>query len=221
MNFPIIPDYSLGRFWKNYDFLSEKWASLMYKLGAEDGTKLFHEIFEKYSEDHRNYHTPEHIEHMLKEFDKVKDLSEKPSSLELAIFLHDVIYDFCGNNEIRSSRYAFDRLTDIGVPIKIAAEVSEIILATQYPSNPNSLDEQLISDLDLSSLALSEKEFEENAENIRKEYNYVPENEFNKERKKLLQGFLNQPFIYHTPYFRDKYESQAKKNLEHTIQKLK
>ena len=92
MNFPIIPDYSLGRFWQNHDFLLERWASLMLTLKAKNTSNVFQDLFSRYSEDHRHYHTPVHIENMLREFKPVRHLSENPNGLEAAIFFHDFIY---------------------------------------------------------------------------------------------------------------------------------
>ena len=58
------------------------------------------------------------------------------------------------------------------------------------------------------------------AKNIRKEYEFVPDDIYNKERKKILNKYLKFQFIYKTRKFRDLYERQARTNIKFEIDNL-
>jgi predicted metal-dependent HD superfamily phosphohydrolase len=55
---------------------------------------------------------------------------------------------------------------------------------------------------------------------IRKEYAWVPEDLFRRERVKILRGFLDRPQIYYHQEYREKFETQARSNLEQAIARL-
>ncbi len=54
---------------------------------------LFLDIFNKYAEEQRYYHTPNHLIECLKVLDQVKEISKSPQELELALWFHDCVYD--------------------------------------------------------------------------------------------------------------------------------
>jgi predicted metal-dependent HD superfamily phosphohydrolase len=49
---------------------------------------------------------------------------------------------------------------------------------------------------------------------VRKEYAIYPDLLYRPGRIKVLKYFLEKPRIYHTPYFWEKYEEQARANME-------
>jgi predicted metal-dependent HD superfamily phosphohydrolase len=51
----------------------------------------------------------------------------------------------------------------------------------------------------------------------RKEYAHVPDFFFRRGRAKILNQFLARPAIYSTPYFRKRFEAQARANIERTL----
>jgi predicted metal-dependent HD superfamily phosphohydrolase len=55
---------------------------------------------------------------------------------------------------------------------------------------------------------------------IRKEYAWVPEDLFRRERVKILRGFLDRPHIYYHREYRERFEARARDNLEQAISKL-
>ena len=99
-------------------------------------------------------------------------------------------------------------------------KVYEFILLTKHPSEPNSVDEQFLIDIDLSILGASPEIYKTYEENIRKEYSFVPEYLYKKGRSKLLQTFLNKKKIFKTEIFAELYEGHARNNLATAISKL-
>jgi predicted metal-dependent HD superfamily phosphohydrolase len=79
----------------------------------------------------------------------------------------------------------------------------------------------LTVDIDLSILGQPPERFWEYESQIRREYEWVPENVFTEKGAEILQRFLSRKSIYGTAFFFDKYKRQARINLEASIQKLR
>src|SRR4051812_30590625 len=61
-------------------------------------------LYWQYTDVHRKYHSLEHIEQCLLEFDSIRNLLESPDDVELAILYHDF---FQGTNDVaRSALFA-------------------------------------------------------------------------------------------------------------------
>ena len=50
--------------------------------------------------------------------------------------------------------------------------------------------------------------------NLRREYWWVPASVFRRERARILRQFIAGPRVYATDVFRDRYEQQARRNVE-------
>jgi len=76
------------------DGMEKRWVELWHRLGAVGEAEFYYELLAgRYKEAGRAYHTLEHIEHCLNEFDEVRNLANDPNAVELALWYHDVIYD--------------------------------------------------------------------------------------------------------------------------------
>ena len=80
---------------------------------------------------------------------------------------------------------------------KIIDKIYKLIIATQHDILLKSNDEKLIVDIDLAILGKSKKIFDQYNRAIRKEYFWVPEDIYLKERKKVLLSFYNRESIYY------------------------
>ncbi|MCW9028665.1 MAG: hypothetical protein OQJ80_07020 [Kangiella sp.] len=198
-----------------------RWQSLMRAMGMPPSVECFEKLKKAYSEKHRFYHTAKHIEAMLNHLDSAVELAEHPHELELAIWFHDAIYKpFSSTNELDSAKWAKEFLTDHQYSSDGVERVYNLIMATQHNVEVNSVDEQLIVDIDLTILGASPTVYEQFEQNIRKEYKLVPSIIYRKKRKELLKSFLSKPSIYNLDYFKEKYESAAGMNIEKTIEVL-
>jgi predicted metal-dependent HD superfamily phosphohydrolase len=74
--------------------------------------------------------------------------------------------------------------------------------------------------VDLSILGREAADFWRYEENIRKEYAWVPEDVFQRERVKILRGFLERQHIYYHREYRERFEARARSNLEQAIARL-
>lgn len=77
------------------------------------------DIFNRYSEPYRHYHTMNHIWHCLNELSEVMYDLYCPVAVEAAIYFHDIIYNTHANdNESKSALYAIDTLARWGADFK-------------------------------------------------------------------------------------------------------
>lgn len=201
--------------------LHGKFISFWKEIGAKsDGMEVWNDVQVKYTEHHRGYHNLWHINTMLNELEDVKDLVENPNIITAAIWFHDIFYDKNGNNEERSANYAAQTLKRAGIDDEFTTEVKDLILATKHTSPPESLNEQVLVDLDFAILGMPEEIFGQYEEGVTFEYldhfGYSPKAFYNG-RAGVLRGFKDREHLYSTRYFRDKYEKQAKMNLERSI----
>ena len=211
-----------GKYWKEGIQLRGRWVQVIEELGgnfdfySEDLGKTsvtyeFFQLFYRYSEKHRFYHTPKHVLQCLKELESLAS-----PELKLALFFHDVVYDpKAHDNEEQSVQYAQRVMEHLG--LKQIGSVSNLILQTKHSEKPRNLEEKLIVDADLSIFGKPEEIFEEYEREIRKEYSFVCDEEFKIGRKKVLEYFLSRDSIYQTEIFKRRYEAQARKNLERSI----
>lgn len=93
-------------------------------------------------------------------------------------------------------------------------------MATRHTAVPHDVDAKVLVDVDLSILGASAERFDEYEQQVRDEYSWVPEFIFRRERKRILQEFLSRPTVFNTQVFLERYEQQARKNIERSIARL-
>jgi len=140
----------------------------------------------------------------------------------MAIWFHDAIYDPKGkDNEERSANLAAEVLISARLPEGFGQRVKRLILATKHAAPPEAADSAMIVDVDLSILGQSRERFLKYEAEIRQEYAWVAEDAFAKGRSAILKSFLDRSNIYNTPFFKEKYETAARKNLEWSLERLR
>jgi predicted metal-dependent HD superfamily phosphohydrolase len=202
---------------------SERWAKLWREIGAKhNGLPVYQELVSLYSEPHRHYHNLSHVAECLNEFDTAREHAQQPLALELAIWFHDAIYDTrAANNEEKSAELAQRRIADAKAGGELCASVFALVMSTKTHDPSLHPDAPLLVDIDLSILGKPEERFWEYESQIRREYDWVPENVFATKRAEILERFLKRKRIFSTKVFFDRYEKQARANLQASVQRLK
>jgi predicted metal-dependent HD superfamily phosphohydrolase len=193
-----------------------------YNINSTDIDALFKMIFNAYQQGGRAYHNLEHIQNLLTILSSRRNEIQNWTSIQLAAWLHDYIYDTNShNNEKQSAQYARIQLTNLGIPKEIIQQVEALILATAshqpvegYP------DSEIFLDADLSILGANQEDYDKYAAQIRQEYSWVPEDQYRSGRTQILQSFLNRPRIYYTTEMHEKLDAQARRNIQREIEKL-
>ena len=199
----------------------EAWSALWRSLGARSDPRPLHgEIRRAYAEPHRHYHTLEHVAHALALFDGARARVRDADAAELALWLHDLVYDpRAGDNEARSAAHGARILGEGGVPPGVAARVTDLIMATRHAGPPEDPDAQYVVDADLSILGATPAEFDRYERQVRLEYAFRSDDEWREGRARLLRAFLDRPRIFLTGEFA-RLESPARANLERSLRRL-
>ena len=197
----------------------ERWENLFNRIGCKKNPeKQFHRLVKAYSEKHRAYHNLNHIEHCLNEFDKAKSYLDRPDLVEIAIWYHDAIYDTRSDrNEEESALLAERDLYGLGIKKESTKIVHDFILSTKHNDEPENSDTKYLVDIDLSILGAAPNIFQAYEKNIRKEFEWVPDLLFRKKRFEVLKTFLKRKNVFYTEFFREKYEHQARTNLNSVL----
>ncbi len=201
----------------------KRWQALWHRLGGQANAEAhFTDLLARHSEPQRAYHTFDHIKDCLAQFDQVRHQATRPDEVELALWLHDVIYDpHSSDNEEKSAQWAVEIMQQGRFPPSVISRVVELILATQHTSLPEEPDAQLVVDIDLSILGRPPDVFETYEDNVRFEYQWVPEAVYRQKRAQILDAFLARQSIYQTTYFKRRYEAQARANLRWSLARLR
>ncbi len=203
--------------------MKENFTNLWNRIKAQNSAeKEFARLKTMYSESHRFYHNLAHINSCLTELGSAQQLVQQPDLVEFAIWYHDVIYNPKAKyNEEKSAQLAYGVCLAAKIPEDFANRTKDLILATKHDAVPRGIDARLMIDVDLSILGKSPEEFDKYERDIRREYSWVSEDQFRQGRSAILQMFLNRYSIYLTDFFKGKYESQARANLQRSIESLK
>jgi predicted metal-dependent HD superfamily phosphohydrolase len=191
--------------------LLQEWA-----VAPAQANSKFEEVCQAYSSPGRYYHTLEHVGHVLQEVEGLGPKATHPNAVKLAAWLHDVIYDSrASDNEERSARYAERLCEDLAIPE--GDLVASLIRKTKTHEAGDDADAQVLIDADLAILGASESAYRTYAEQIRQEYAWVPEPDYRRGRRDVLERFLARPRIYH---LLNPLETPARRNLATELAKL-
>jgi predicted metal-dependent HD superfamily phosphohydrolase len=174
----------------------------------------------------RRYHGLAHIEALLALTAEYRPALSDPEAVEAAVWFHDAIYDSRGkDNEARSAALARESLAGRADATRIEriAAMIEATATHQVPAfgDPSATrDAALFLDMDLSILGASPRAFDAYEQAVRREYAWVDEAAWRTGRAAVLKSFLARPYIFHTPEFRDRFEAQARENMERSLERL-
>lgn len=168
------------------DSMQNSWVKLLerYRVTAAEAYPVFDVLVAAYSAKERYYHNLEHLTEMFRVTSRLAlDVSDM-SALQLAIWFHDAVYDpRAKDNEARSAELAVDLLGPIGVPASTIERVVRLVQATAHLNGndfPADRDTAILLDADLAILGSAENRYARYADEIRKEYSWVPEQDYRK-----------------------------------------
>lgn len=174
---------------------------------------LLLELTALYCQPDRHYHDLGHVADLLL-WGRAFPLDEIQT---WAVWFHDAIYDASRrDNEELSAQLAEARLPALGYDDAFVGEVAQIVRDTA--SHIATTDRSAaVLDVDLAPLAISERDFAANREDIRREYAFATDEDFNTGTAAFAAKMLEREHIFHTPWGRER-ESQARKNLRWLVE---
>jgi predicted metal-dependent HD superfamily phosphohydrolase len=186
--------------------------------GADE---LFADLTRRYAEPHRVYHTLDHIAHVLRIINDLKDLSKDLAAIRLAAWFHDAVYDpTASDNEEQSAAYADRWLARLRLPQALIRSVDAMILATKTHQAEDG-DAQVLIDADLAILGADREDYTRYASAIRQEYAWLSDEDYRAGRVRVLQGFLSRERLYLTEPMHRRYDAAARRNLAWEVERLR
>ncbi len=201
-----------------------QWVRLLGGFGVPvaDAYAPFDRLVAAYSEPHRHYHTLEHLGDMFRVVGRLAGVITDLPAVQFAVWYHDAIYDpKATDNEERSADWADTDLKGWGAADSTRSVVRAIILATKHTADvPDTPDAAAFLDADLAILGAAEVRYARYAADIRKEYEWVPEEQYRAGRRAVLEGFQKRERIYRTAIMYEEGEAAARTNIEGELRQL-
>ncbi|MGO1522052.1 MAG: HD domain-containing protein [Sphingobacterium sp.] len=174
-----------------------------------------------YGSKFRYYHNFDHIESMLAHLAPIWEAINALADIQLAVIYHDVAYDpVATDNEEQSAAIARDSLFALNFPSERIDRITQQILATKTHQESRQADTNFLLDADRAILGEPPSKYNWYCQQIRLEYTMFADPIYRTGRRRVLQNFLDQDWIYYTPHFRQRYEQQAKTNIAREIRSL-
>lgn len=180
----------------------------------------------RHAEPQRVYHIWAHIEALLAWYGQIKGQLKDPRAVELAILYHDAVYDPRASDNEAQSAALLRRELETLVPRTLLEKTESLILATAGHDLPETSDRDFLSDcaffldMDLSILGTPPAVFEAYEDAIRREYAFVPPDDYRQGRGRILGKFLARERLYFTDHFHDQLEDRARENLAWSLERL-
>lgn len=202
------------------DSLLVTWRGLFEPPGAPlalvDGA--FHALAQAYSRPERHYHNLDHVAELLRTLDGLAGHVRDRPAVYLAAWFHDAVYDSrAGDNEERSADRAGRVLRVLGTPTATIDRVRTLILMTKHHQTGGDPDGEALIDADLAILGAPDEGYDRYAAAIRREYAWVPEEQYRAGRAQVLETFLQRPRLYATGPLFNVLEGRARDNLRREI----
>jgi predicted metal-dependent HD superfamily phosphohydrolase len=200
------------------DLLRRKWHDLLdaWAVMPSLADEMFEDICRHYAGPGRFYHTLDHIGAMLETVESLAAFARNLNAVNLGVWLHDVIYDSrASDNEVRSVEFADKLCEKLSIPE--GRVVADLILKTKTHEAGDDPNAQVLIDADLAILGASESAYRTYADQIRREYAWVPQSDYRIGRRQVLERFLTRPRIFHLLAH---LEEPARRNISAEIARL-
>ena len=148
---------------------------------------------------------------VLVTFDELRHLAPNPDIAELALWLHDVIWEPMRDDcEQRSVEWAMNHLPALPA----------LILETRHlKASSVTADAAVVRDADLSILAAGDDAYDAYEHAIRAEYAMLPTAQFRAGRSTILADFASRRPLFFTPLMQAR-EPRARANLARSLARL-
>jgi len=195
--------------------LAPDWDRLLARhTAAPDAAAFGRRLLDSWCEPHRRYHSVWHLRDVLRGVDELAPYADDPDAVRIAAWYHDAVYAGRPDDEERSARRAEEELSRLDLAPRLVDEVARLVrmTATHDPA-PGDRNAEVLSDADLSSLAVPAERYRRNSAAIREEYRHIPDEVFRKGRLQILGSLLEGPGVFRTAPGRERWEVAARENL--------
>jgi predicted metal-dependent HD superfamily phosphohydrolase len=195
----------------------KRWGLVVGRGSA--AARLGEELVNRWSEPHRRYHTPEHLQVVL---DRLDQLGGARFAVVLAAWYHDVVYDPArADNEAASAALALAGLPSVGVDEETVSEVARLVrLTATHQPGPGDEAGALLCDADLAVLGGTRGEYSAYRLAVRAEYGALDEASWRRGRASVLKSLLARDHLFSTYEGRKRWQESARSNLQRELTDL-
>jgi predicted metal-dependent HD superfamily phosphohydrolase len=195
--------------------LRARWDADLPGAPAARSASAFADLVARHGEDHRRYHTIDHVAAVL----DALDVLGGGRAARLAAWYHDAVYDpTAEDSEARSAVLAATVLPDLGVDDRTVTEVARLIELTKtHDPAPGDAEGAVLIDADLSVLGADDVVYDAYAAAVRAEYGHIADDLWRVGRAAVLRSFAERPALFHTPTARERWENRARVNLRREL----
>ncbi len=191
------------------DRLRQEWLDDVGSWGADPSLagNTFDDLVARYGEEHRRYHTLEHVAAVLRTAEGLVDGGDR-QAVRMAAWYHDIVHDSHSHtNEARSAVLAAAQLAALGAPAPLVQECARLIevTATHEVTDGDEAAAALV-DADLAVLATGPDRYDRYRKAVRNEYAHLDDESFAAGRRRILVSLLERPYIFATATFRTERE---------------
>uniref|UniRef100_A0A1B6L420 Uncharacterized protein n=1 Tax=Graphocephala atropunctata TaxID=36148 RepID=A0A1B6L420_9HEMI len=214
--------------------LENEWSEITNDAGINYDKKQYwwSKIIQNYSSEGRQYHDIQSLDEKFKYFSSIKSQLKNPVAVAFALFFQYLEYnpksiDYNKKNIELFTTFFSD--CELGLESPLYSEVLSLLEAADTSSTEEhktdgaigSEDRHYFLDLDMVVLGSEPEQYIIYANKVKEEYHFLPQPVYNDLRVKVLQNFLQIPNIFATKEFREKYEAQARSNIQKEVDSLK
>ncbi|XP_046744491.1 uncharacterized protein LOC124410286 [Diprion similis] len=205
--------------------IEESWKVATEGLNSDVCDTWIIKLQDVYSEEKRTYHNLDYLQDKLLHYYEIKDNLTNPRAVLLALFFQNFEYDpkalDCEEKNLQHF-ISFADEAEIPANGELRNEVCALLKAAATHSTDahkvggafGEEDAHYLLDLDMAILGAEPEKYTEYTERVRGEYGFLSAPMYTALRLKVLQNFLQIPNIFATKEFREKFEEQARKNIQ-------
>ncbi|MFN8120308.1 MAG: DUF4031 domain-containing protein [Micropruina glycogenica] len=184
------------------------------RLGLPGSDGVRDDLIARWSEPHRRYHDVRHLAQCLQALDELCAPEPVPRTVLLGAWLHDAVYaGEPGADERASAELVRDLLGGFVADDEID-EVQRLVLGTiEHDPAPDDTAGALLSDADLSVLALNRGRYHVYVRDVRDEYARFDDEQFAKGRLRVIDDLLGREQLFRTERGRALWQQAARANL--------
>jgi predicted metal-dependent HD superfamily phosphohydrolase len=203
--------------------LATNWHQLIVDYCRKDSDHIvpwFGNIYDAYTEPHRQFHTLYHIYYLLHGIYRASTAEKFTSPLiALAGWFHDYVYEpGSPDNELNSADVAEKFMADMGFSEPEIIVVREMILATK-DHRPKNQAQRILCDVDMAVLSARPDVYDNYVTALRAEYSAFDDETWTAGRLQFLRELSNRPNVYYLPSNQG-YNQVARRNMMREIQFL-
>ncbi|KAL2747359.1 uncharacterized protein V1477_004051 [Vespula maculifrons] len=207
------------------------WKEATKALDNDTCNIWFDKLKQAYSGEKRIYHNLDMLCEKLNHYHEIKNNLKNPQAFLLALIFQNYEYDpKVINDEIKNLEHFIVFAEEAGLTVnsELREETCALLeIMAIHSTEAHKIggafgceDAHYFLDLDMAVLGSLPENYAEYARKIRGEYAFLSEPMYTALRLKVLQNFVQIPNIFATKEFREKFEEQARENIQAEIELL-